>query len=110
MEEKDKKFIKDRFRYLIDLTNKSDSKLSKEMGQSSQYLNQIVNGYKLPSLDGLYSFCETCNISLKDFFDTDKKYPKEYEKLIPYLNKLSPEELGEVTAIIKRIAGYKNDN
>ncbi len=104
MEKEDREFIRKRFRTIIDAQNKSDSKLSKEMGQSSQYLNQIVNGYKLPSLDGLYAFCEVCKISLKEFFDNEKEYPVQYNELLKYLNKLTPEELDDVIAIIKHIA------
>ena len=73
------------------------------MGQSPQYLNQIVNGYKLPSLDGLYSFCSVCNITLKEFFDDEQQYPSQYKNLMKYLNKLSSEELEEITTIVKRI-------
>ncbi len=107
MEKEQREFIKKRFRTIIDAQNMSDSKLSIKMGQSSQYLNQITNGRKLPSLDGLYAFCETCNITLKEFFDDSQEYPLQYKKLLPYLNKLTPEELQDIVSIIKRIANNK---
>lgn len=103
MEKSDREFIKNRFSTIIDAQHKSESKLSREMGQSPQYLNQIVNGYKLPSLDGLYSFCSVCNITLKEFFDDEQQYPSQYKNLMKYLNKLSSEELEEITTIVKRI-------
>ena len=61
----------------------------------------------MPSLEGLFTFCEYFKMSLKEFFDTEQEYPMQYRDLLQYLNKLDTEELNEVTTIIKRIAKNK---
>jgi transcriptional regulator with XRE-family HTH domain len=83
------------------------SKLSVALGKCSQYLNQIENGHKLPSLEGLYLFCRSMRISMADFFDKSQTYPKQYKDLILLLNKLNADELGEITAVVKRYASTK---
>jgi transcriptional regulator with XRE-family HTH domain len=97
-------FVKQRF-LLVRPKTVAASKLSVALGQCPQYLNQIENGHKMPSLEGLYRFCTAMGISLADFFDEDgNKYPMEYKELITHLNKLNSEELNEILAVAKRYA------
>lgn len=87
--------------------NISARSLSIQLGQSTQYINQIETGRKMPSMEGLFNFCDYFKISLRDFFDDEKEYPMQYKELLQYLNKLDFEELNEITTIIKRIARNK---
>lgn len=105
----DKDFIAKRFSIIRMAKNISARSLSLELGQSSQYINQIENGRKLPSIEGLYNFCEYFNISLGDFFNNAYEYPIQYRELLYCLNELDLEELKEITAIIRRISMNKND-
>jgi len=87
--------------------NVSARQLSIELGQSSQYINQIETRNKLPSLEVLFAFCDYFRITPKEFFDDEQVYPIQYKALISELNKLDTDELGKVIAIIKVISKNK---
>lgn len=59
------------------------------------------------SIEVLFHFCQATNISLKEFFDEDLKYPAQYQALIPYMCDLNQDELQDIIAIIKRIVKNK---
>lgn len=105
----DKTFVAERFARIRMAKNISARALSEKLGQSSQYINQIENGRKMPSLEGLYNFCEYFNISLSDFFNNAYEYPIQYRELFSSLNELDTEELKEITAVIRRISMNKSD-
>lgn len=99
-----KKFISNRFAVIRIAHNISARKLSLNMGQGSEYINQIENGYRLPSLEGLYNFCDYFDISIEEFFDAGQNYPIEYKSIIESLNKLDKEQLDHVKKTIDYIA------
>ncbi len=98
-----KNFISNRFAVIRNAHNISARKLSIEMGQSSEYINQIENGRKMPSLEGLFNFCDFFNISIGEFFDDTQVYPVEYKELISKLNKLNKDELSHIMKTIDLI-------
>lgn len=98
-----KNFISNRFAVIRNAHNISARKLSIEMGQSSEYINQIENGRKMPSLEGLFNFCDFFNISIGEFFDATQVYPVEYKELISKLNKLNKDELSHIMKTIDLI-------
>ena len=81
--------------------------LADKMEITVQAINQIESGKRFPSMEVIFHFCQVNNISLKEFFDEDLKYPCQYQELIPYLSKLEKEELNDIIAIIQRIAKNK---
>ena len=58
----DKNFIKERYAKIRLAHNISARKLSLELGQSTEYINQIENGKNMPSVEGLMNFCNYFNI------------------------------------------------
>lgn len=103
----EKEYIANRFASIRLAKNISARALSIGLGQSTQYINQIESGRKMPSIEGLVNFCDYFQITLKEFFDDDCEYLIQYKELFNYLNKLDTEELNEVITIIKRIANNK---
>lgn len=101
------KFISEKFVKIRRAHNITARKLSRELGQSSQYINQIESGNKLPSLEGLFSFCEYFNMPLSVFFDEKQTYPVQYERLNKYLNKLSEDDIKAITYIARGMAENK---
>lgn len=99
-----KKFVSNRFAVIRNSSNISARKLSLDMGQSSEYINQIENGRKMPSLEGLYNFCDYFKISIGEFFDESQAYPIEYKSIIESLNKLDKEQLEHIKKNIEYIA------
>lgn len=87
--------------------NISARKLSMELGQGTEYINQIENNRCMPSLEGLSNICEYFNISLSDFFDETTEYPIEYKEIIEELNKLDKIELEQITKTIKLITSNR---
>ncbi len=99
----EKSFIGKRIAFLRNAKKISARNMSLELGQSSEYINQIENGRSLPSIEGLINICEFLNISLSDFFDEQSKYPLQYKELFTELNNLDSLELEQVTNLIKLI-------
>ncbi|MCH5163583.1 MAG: helix-turn-helix transcriptional regulator [Clostridiales bacterium] len=75
--------------------------MSFELGQSSEYINQIENGNNMPSLENLLNFCEYFNITLGEFFDEDMTYPVEYKDIIKELNKLDKMECDLILKLLQ---------
>lgn len=99
----DKNFIKNRYAIIRNSHNISARKLSIELGQSTEYINQIENGKNMPSIEGLFNFCDYFNISITEFFEEEYKYPVEYKEIINYLNKLDKQELSLVTDLLNML-------
>ena len=104
----EKTFIKSRYAEIRASFNISARKLSLELGQSTEYINQIENGKSMPSIEGLFNFCEYFNISLGEFFNEEVKFPIEYKKIINELNKLDAIEISKIYEMIKLISSLKN--
>ena len=102
-----KKFISNRFAVIRNAHNISARKLSIEMGQSTEYINQIENGRKMPSMEGLFNFCDYFKITIGEFFDSTQIYPVQYKEIIESLNKLDNEELAHISKNIEYIARCK---
>lgn len=107
MENIDKFFIGKRVATLRNSKRISARSMSLELGQSSEYINQIENGRSMPSVEGLINICDYFEISLSDFFDTQTTYPLEYKDLLSELNKLDTFELEQIVNLIKLITRNK---
>lgn len=99
----DRKFVKERYAKIRLAHNISARKLSLELGQSREYINQIENGNALPSLEGLFNFCDFFKISLSEFFEEKLNFPVEYEQIIEELNKMDLLEIKLVYDMLKLI-------
>ena len=103
----EKEFISRRFYNIRAAKNISARQLSLELGQSSQYINQIENGHKMPSIEGLINFCNHFEISVAEFFNREEQYPIQYKALIKELNRLDSDEVDEIMTIAKRYSRNK---
>lgn len=99
----DRQYVKDRYAKIRIAHNISARKLSLELGQSREYINQIENGHALPSLEGLFNFCEYFNISLGEFFEDRFNFPVEYTHIIEELNKMDSIAVNQVYELLKLI-------
>lgn len=99
----EKSFINARYSTIRNAHNISARKLSLELGQSSEYINQIENGKCLPSIEGLLNFCDYFNISIAEFFNEEFKYPIEYRGIIAELNKMDKLALNQIFELLKLI-------
>lgn len=99
----DKKFVQNRYAVIRLAHNVSARKLSLELGQSTEYINQIENGKNMPSLEGLFNFCEYFGITLGEFFEEEYAYPVEYKKLVQELNQLDAFELNTILELVRML-------
>lgn len=99
----DREFIKDRYAKIRLAHNVSARKLSLELGQSTEYINQIESGKNMPSVEGLLNFCNYFNISLGEFFEDRFNYPVEYAAIIEELNKMDALALKQIYELLKLI-------
>lgn len=75
-------FVSDRIQRLREEKGISSRELSLLLGQSHSYINQIENRKLLPSLYSLSYICTFFEITLSDFFDENKKHPKQLAHLL----------------------------
>ncbi len=99
----DKNYIKDRYAKIRLAHNISARKLSMELGQSTEYINQIENGRCLPSVEGLLNFCDYFQISVGEFFEERFQYPVQYSKIIEELNRMDEQTVGKIYELLKLI-------
>ncbi len=103
----DKKFISERYARIRLAHNISARKLSLELGQSSEYINQIETGKSMPSVEGLINFCEYFNIGIGEFFDQAVEFPVQYKSIIAELNKMDSMSIALVYDLLKLINANK---
>lgn len=96
-------FIKERYAKIRLAHNISARKLSLELGQSTEYINQIETGKNMPSLEGLFNFCDYFNLSIGEFFEDKIKFPVEYKNIIEELDKMDVLEINQIYELLKLI-------
>lgn len=99
----DRSYIKDRYAKIRLAHGISARKLSVELGQSTEYINQIESGKNMPSVEGLLNFCNYFNISMGEFFEDRFNYPVEYTAIIEELNKMDAMTINCVLGLLKII-------
>ncbi len=103
----DKSFIKERYAKIRLAHNISARKLSIELGQSTEYINQIETGKSMPSLEGLFNFCDYFNLTLGEFFEEKITFPIEYKNIIEELDKMDVLEINKIYDLLKLINNKK---
>ena len=96
-------FFYDRIMKLRMTKGVSSREMSLAMGQSEGYMTKIENRKLFPSMNAFFIICEYLEISPKDFFNNDVKYPNIINEINNDLNKLSVEQLSRISGIIKDI-------
>ena len=99
----DKSYIKERYAKIRLAHNISARKLSLELGQSTEYINQIESGKNMPSVEGLINFCNYFDISIGEFFEEKFNCPVEYSAIIEELNKMDSIAIKQVYELLKLI-------
>ena len=75
--------------------------MSLSMGQNPGYINNIETGKSMPSLSGFFYICDYLDITVRDFFDDGNEYPEQLRAVFQDMQKLSPEQLQNIHAIVK---------
>ena len=75
--------------------------MSLSMGQNPGYIHNIETGKSMPSLSGFFYICDYLDIAARDFFDDGNEYPEQLRAVFQDMQKLSPEQLQNIHAIVK---------
>ncbi len=103
----DKTIIRERYSAIRQAHNISARKLSTELGQSTEYINQIENGKCMPSVEGLLNFCNYFGISAGEFFNDEWRFPVEYGEIVKELNKMDVMAIRQIYDLLKLINANK---
>lgn len=99
----DEKYIGDRIAALITAKNISARDMSISLGQSQSYINNIENHKSLPSMQMFLYICEYLEITPKDFFDEESKYPLSVDETVKAIKRLSREQQRLILDLIKEM-------
>ncbi|MCD7778406.1 MAG: helix-turn-helix transcriptional regulator [Clostridiales bacterium] len=90
----------------------NQEELAFKSGISAAHLGQIERGLKAPTITTINKIANALNITLPILFSFDlttaPAVSPELNKINAYLSGFNPEELKEISKIIKSIAAFKN--
>ena len=92
-----------RLSYLRTSKGISARDMSLSLGQNPGYINAIENRKAFPTMSSFFAICDYLEISPKDFFDTDRKDPSRANAVVSELDRLTPDQLELILAIIREI-------
>lgn|SRR5690625_4552764 len=86
--------VGERIKQLRDDQGLTGKELAKQVQLDPSQISKIEKGEAKPSIDALYKICKSLNISLSDFFSTDRKdIDPELRKLLHTTEHLSTKQL-----------------
>ncbi len=101
-----KDLIKTRVADLISDRGTTMRALSKSLGFSEGYINQIMNNNMMPSLQAVIVIAEAMHMTLSEFFDNSVKYPIEYYRVNKEVQKLSAKRLEALNILLNEEAEF----
>jgi len=99
----DVEFIRKRITDLRIKKGVSEYKISLDLGHSRSYIQNIVSGRSLPSLEEFLYLCEYLNVSPKAFFDDSEAEPILIQKALDGMHGLSDKDLLTLIGLIDRL-------
>ncbi len=80
----------------------SEYKMSLDLGHSRSYIQNIVSGRSLPSLEEFLYICEYLNVTPKTFFDDSAAEPILIQKALDGMRGLKDKDLLALLSLIDR--------
>ena len=81
----------------------SAREMSRDIGQSENYICNIENHHNLPSMSAFFYICDYLKVTPQEFFDLDSRDPKRLAEIIEKLKRLNPEQLALVSRLIDQM-------
>lgn len=75
--------------------------MSRSIGQSPNYINNIENGMSFPSMSTFFYICEYFGITAQEFFNTNVSSPGRIRDLVDATSYLKEDELDHLIAITR---------
>ena len=96
-------FLPERLAKLRTAKGVSARKMSIELRQANNYINNIENKKTFPSMQAFFDICQYFHITPKEFFDEGNPYPDYLRALIEDLKKLDAAQLESVAGMVKQL-------
>lgn len=96
-------FIRQRITDLRIKKGVSEYKMSLDLGHSRSYIQHIVCGRSLPSIQELLYICDYLGVLPSDFFDDKQNNPALVQQVYGMLKDMEDDDLLALIAIMKRI-------
>ena len=94
-------FFAERLASLREQKRVSAREMSLAIGQNESYINRIENKKAFPSMQGFFYICEFLGVTPEEFFSTTNETPAALRELLRDLQKLSPDQLAHIAALVK---------
>ena len=98
----DENFIRERITELRMTKGISEATMSKEMGHSRNYIQNITNGRSLPSMSEFLYICEFLGVTPSAFFDERTDNPALLQKAIDEIRSLPERDVLTLLGLIER--------
>ena len=96
-----KDLIKERINDLMEKRGSNMRSLSRSLGFSEGYINQIMNNNMMPSLSAVLMLAEAMNMTPSEFLDNSEKRPLEYYKVNKDIQNLSAKRLEALSILLQ---------
>jgi len=100
---RNEEFFRQRVAELRIKRNVSEVQMSRELGMSDGYINQISTGRCNPSMKTFYSICQYFSLDPLEFWDRENTNPDMLRQLTDLAKKLDPIKLQTVINIVSWI-------
>lgn len=100
-------FIRKRIADLRIQKGVSEYKMSLDLGHSRSYIQNIVSGRSLPSLEEFLYICDYLNVTPKAFFDDKEAEPILIQKALDGMRGLTDRDLLTLIGLIDRFKEQK---
>ncbi len=104
----DEQYIRNRITAIRLIQGKSEAEISKQLGHTKGYINNIVSGAANPSLKELLAICNCLDVSLSEFFNEKTDNPVLMDKASNSLRKLHDKDLLMMINVIDRMRELHN--
>ena len=96
-------FLPRRLRHLRKLKNVSARKMSLDLEQNVNYINNIENGISSPSILSFFCICQYLQITPQEFFNFNYKVAKEQREVIELFNQMDHSSAVHILALMRSL-------
>ena len=102
-------YVRQRITELREQKGLSEYRMSKDLGQSKGYIQNIVKGRALPSLAVLFDICEYFGITVQDFWAEAKSTRTESSQATLDITGLGEDEVKAILNLAEMLKSKKSD-
>jgi len=81
----------------------SAREMSRDIGQSENYICNIENHHNLPSMSTFFYICDYLKVTPREFFDLESHDPTRLTEITEKLKRLNPEQLALVSKLVDQM-------